>query len=813
VPPDGPQSAQVPQDAHHTQDGQGAQGAELRRLAAVIDRQRQELGQARAEAAVRSVTDMARGVLIERLGCTPAEAAAQLVALARDAGAPVAEIAAAITGGSPGPAGRPELAPEAQLRNRLAEVTTELAADGGEFAAAVLDQALAPLGAAAVALWLIGADGRLGLLGEAGLGPAEASRWQRIPPQMDCLEQRVAGGAPDLWLPAGPGRDGAGPAAPPLPGHWPDGARVVIALHDRGSAPLGVMEVCWPRPRADWPGALRDQVADLAGACAQVLSARVTQGELALTRSRPALRGLLDGLLDTMLVASAVRDSTGAVIDFRIDHASGDLGAVAGHPAGGPVAGLTGRTLVEAYPMTALPGGVLDRAVLALATGQAQFLPGPLTTAPAGEVTGAITDVRIARFFDGVVITWRLASDADQLAALLGQIQRLGRIGGWTENLLSGRPDWTEAAFGLFGLPARDGTAIALADLHSYVTGADVPAVREFRDTLLRIGLPASATFRIVRADDGSVRQIRVFAEPVLGPAGTAESVRGAFQDITAEYQTRVVLAATRDQLADSEHRADEEHLLAVRLQRAILPPTAAPVDAAGIDVAVRYRPAGPGHLVGGDWYDTLLLPSKEVLLVVGDIAGHGIDAVTGMVAARNCLRGLAVTGAGPGALLAHLNSAICHLIDGVVGTVVCGLFQPDQRMLRWARAGHLPPVVIHEGAATILPLPQGVLLGSDPDARYEEFTTPLATGDTMLLFTDGMIERRDIPITDALDEFASRAAQPYQAEAQSTARSTAQPMARSTAQPSAAWLADHVLAHAASDTGDDACLVAVRIR
>ncbi len=102
-----------------------------------------------------------------------------------------------------------------------------------------------------------------------------------------------------------------------------------------------------------------------------------------------------------------------------------------------------------------------------------------------------------------------------------------------------------------------------------------------------------------------------------------------------------------------------------LRLQQAIMPPTAEPVAAAGIEVAVRYRPVGPGHLVGGDWYDTLLLPSQEVLLVVGDIAGHGIDAVTGMVVARNCLRGLAITGAGPAELLAYLNSAICHLIDG----------------------------------------------------------------------------------------------------------------------------------------------------
>jgi serine phosphatase RsbU (regulator of sigma subunit) len=127
-----------------------------------------------------------------------------------------------------------------------------------------------------------------------------------------------------------------------------------------------------------------------------------------------------------------------------------------------------------------------------------------------------------------------------------------------------------------------------------------------------------------------------------------------------------------------------------------------------------------------------------------------------------------------------------------VVGTVVCGLYDPGLRVLRWARAGHLPPVVIRDGAATVLPLPHGVLLGSAPGASYEEFTTPMAVGDTILLFTDGMIERRDSPIDEALDQFARRGAVP---------------------QPSAAVLADYVLAHAASDTGDDACLVAVRIR
>jgi serine phosphatase RsbU (regulator of sigma subunit) len=234
-----------------------------------------------------------------------------------------------------------------------------------------------------------------------------------------------------------------------------------------------------------------------------------------------------------------------------------------------------------------------------------------------------------------------------------------------------------------------------------------------------------------------------------------------------------------------------EEHLLAIRLQQAIMPPDEVPVEAAGIDVAVRYRPVGEGHLVGGDWYDTLLLPDRDLFLVVGDITGHGIDAVTGMVAARNALRGLAVTGAGPAELLSQLNQVACHLTEGIAGTVVCARYEPDTRMLRWARAGHLPPVLVRDGRAEALPLPDGVLLGLDPAAEYEETSLQLRAGDTLLLFTDGLIERRDRSISDALSEFTAAAAP---------------------VDPDAATYADRVVRGTLSDTGDDACLVAVRI-
>src|SRR6202035_2186286 len=108
------------------------------------------------------------------------------------------------------------------------------------------------------------------------------------------------------------------------------------------------------------------------------------------------------------------------------------------------------------------------------------------------------------------------------------------------------------------------------------------------------------------------------------------------------------------------------------------MPEGAPPVEAAGVEVPVRYRPAEQGRLVAGDWYDALLLPDKKLLLVVGDITGHGIDAVTGMIAARNALRGLAATGAGPADLLKYLNYAAYHLNEGMAGTVVCGRYDPE---------------------------------------------------------------------------------------------------------------------------------------
>jgi serine phosphatase RsbU (regulator of sigma subunit)/PAS domain-containing protein len=755
-------------------------GTDVARLAAVIARQRQELDRARSEAATRSVIDLARGMLMEQLHCPPAEAAGQLSRLAVQAGESEADLAARITRqASPEPAEDPGLPPLS-----VTWAAVDAALDGTAVAAALLDEALSPVGAAAVALWLVEPDGGLELAGQAGFGEREASRWRRIHPDMAALPRNVTRDGTEIWWPAGrPVRDSR-----PLIGGWPGGARAVLPLRAAGKT-LGCMAVCWPEPLAGFPPSLRRQLAALADLAAQALGdlgARIPAGAQSARHRASWIFGLLDGLLDGYIFVRAVRGADGEVADFRIDH----VGNGFRDPAGRRDVELTGRPMLEIYPDAALSGGLFDACVEALLTGEPQSLSWGAVAAQAGSGAAPVTVARIVALYDGVVIAWRAADEADRLASLLQHAQRLGRIGGWEESLVTGEVHWTQPAFALFG--QEPGEPVPLADLHSRVPADDVPAVQGFRNTLLAERKESAAAFRIVRPDDGSVRQMRAYAEPVTDPRGSLIAIRGAYQDVSADYHTRLAFAATREQLADTEERAEEEHRLAMRLQQAITPRSSEPVAAAGLDVTARYRPAGPGSLVSGDWYDTVLLPSKEVLVVVGDIAGHGLDAVTGMVAVRNGLRGLSITGAGPATLLSWLNGAACHFTDGIVGTAVCGLYDPISRSLRWARAGHLPPILVHDGAARMLSLPQGLLLGADPDASYAEITTPLQLGDTLLLFTDGLIERRDRSIDDALDSLLQIASRPV---------------------GDIGSYADRIVSEAASDTDDDACLVVVHVR
>src|SRR5580704_8360513 len=213
-------------------------------------------------------------------------------------------------------------------------------------------------------------------------------------------------------------------------------------------------------------------------ASAPVIAARLAHASLAAAHPRAAVYTLLDGLADSVLVVQAIRDDSGQVTDFGIEHVSPRFRDLAGR-TGNDLARLT---LLEAYPASVSGQGLFARAMQVLTDGAPQHVPGPLSEAlasgfPAHPASGEaapppLAGLRVARFFDGAIFTWHDGNGAGRtpdLAVLLDHAQRLGRLGGWEENLVTGLVRWTDSAFELFGLVPRSGTEIPLADLHSYV--------------------------------------------------------------------------------------------------------------------------------------------------------------------------------------------------------------------------------------------------------------------------------------------------------------------------------------------------------
>jgi len=166
------------------------------------------------------------------------------------------------------------------------------------------------------------------------------------------------------------------------------------------------------------------------------------------------------------------------------------------------------------------------------------------------------------------------------------------------------------------------------------------------------------------------------------------------------------------------------------------------PLAFPGVEVLVRYLPAESTIQVGGDWYHAQVLPDGQVILAIGDVAGHGLEAASGMAHLRYALVAWLSTGLGdPASLLGHVNRLCVQL--KITGTAVLAIYNPGAGELRWTRAGHMPPLVARAGAVDPLPQPAGLLLGADANAVYPVAQARLRADDLVLLYTDGLVERR----------------------------------------------------------------------
>jgi serine phosphatase RsbU (regulator of sigma subunit) len=171
----------------------------------------------------------------------------------------------------------------------------------------------------------------------------------------------------------------------------------------------------------------------------------------------------------------------------------------------------------------------------------------------------------------------------------------------------------------------------------------------------------------------------------------------------------------------------------------------------------VRYLPASRAGRVGGDWYITAEMPSGLVLIAIGDVAGHGLAAAAGMARLRGALAGLAITGAAPDRLVSWLNDLVRHVAPEHTASVAAGYFDPVTRKLTWAQAGHLPLVLVRGGWARMLDSPEGVLLGAGTGC-YSATSAQLDPGDLLLLYSDGLVERRGRSLDDGLAGLADAA-------------------------------------------------------
>jgi serine phosphatase RsbU (regulator of sigma subunit) len=202
------------------------------------------------------------------------------------------------------------------------------------------------------------------------------------------------------------------------------------------------------------------------------------------------------------------------------------------------------------------------------------------------------------------------------------------------------------------------------------------------------------------------------------------------------------LLAAELGRVADENARLyAEQRTVAQTLQENLLPHALPDVE--GIDIGVRYESGVHSLDVGGDWYDVIDTGGGRAVFVVGDVSGRGLPAATIMASLRHAIRAYAVQGDEPAEILARLALLLSVVRDGHFATVLCGVVDPVRREITLASAGHPQPLLIDGVGARFVETHVGVPVGTVAEPSYRSVTVAVPSRATLLLFTDGLFERR----------------------------------------------------------------------
>lgn len=199
----------------------------------------------------------------------------------------------------------------------------------------------------------------------------------------------------------------------------------------------------------------------------------------------------------------------------------------------------------------------------------------------------------------------------------------------------------------------------------------------------------------------------------------------------------------------------NEQRRVAATLQRSLLPRSLPAGE--HVEVGVRYLPGTAGVDIGGDWYDVVEIGDRGLFFTVGDVAGRGLEAAALMSTLRNAINAYALDGDDPGTVLGKVTRLLDVARDERFATVLCGLLDVASGEVAFANAGHLAPLVVHDGTRAFVSTPAGLPIGVRV-GTYESVRLSLDQGSTILAFTDGLVERRGEPISAGLERLRALA-------------------------------------------------------
>jgi serine phosphatase RsbU (regulator of sigma subunit) len=256
--------------------------------------------------------------------------------------------------------------------------------------------------------------------------------------------------------------------------------------------------------------------------------------------------------------------------------------------------------------------------------------------------------------------------------------------------------------------------------------------------------------------DDGPV--LVVALNERLAPAPDYLTFVGLVGGAVSQALDRIELLEAERKVAVGERHMSEA------LQRSLL---TAPAHKDDLRIAVRYRPAADTAQVGGDWYDSFVVRDGGYALTVGDVSGHDRDSAASMAQVRNLLRGIAFTlQEPPAAVMTSLDEAMEGLGLATTATAVLARLDPAEdgpagrQVMVWTNAGHPPPVLINpDGRVRLLSTRADTMLGVDPKTRRRDHRVALDPGSTVVFYTDGLVERRTMPLHLGLEWLTRRLA------------------------------------------------------